>query len=87
MATKFGVVNPDSGIVDRFETIDEAKSVFLQRLCKIARDFFSGQAYVQIEEHDDGTETWKNADGAEIEPILTFEQIVAALEKAEGKQR
>jgi hypothetical protein len=67
---KYAVSDPRHGVVHFCETEQIAKERFFQLLFDFAMPYFGAHPYVEITTNDDGSETWRNIEGDEIENVL-----------------
>lgn len=72
---KYGVFDNNTGEYTFVESKDEALQLFWTRVVEVARTHFHGTAYVTITQNEDGTETWVNDSGEEIEKPKTPEEV------------
>ena len=67
MTIKYAIFDPLTGEYTRFNTPEERKSALAEKLINFYLHYASGQLYSVIEIHEDGSETWRNPQGDEIE--------------------
>lgn len=78
---KYGVFNNNTGEYTFVETKDEALQLFWSNVVEVARTHFHGTAYVTVTQNEDGTETWLNDAGEEIDRPKTPAEIEALVKK------
>ena len=78
---RYAVFDCTTGEYTRVATQDEALQLFWSRVVEVARTHFHGTAYVTVQQNEDGTETWINDAGHEIDRPRTTEEIQALIQR------
>lgn len=78
---KYGVFDNNTGLYTFVETKDEALRLFWSNVVAVARTHFHGTAYVTVIQNENGTETWLNDAGEEIDRPRTPAEIEALIKK------
>jgi hypothetical protein len=77
----YAVFDCNTGEYTRVTTQEEALQLFWSRVVEVARTHFHGTAYVTIQQNDNGTETWINDAGHEIDRPRTAEEIAELIKR------
>lgn len=73
---KYGVFNPLNGETTLLNSKDEAMQLFWTRMLQFALPHFHNTPYVTIIQNEDGSETWQNINGQEMDKPLTEEEMM-----------
>lgn len=79
---QYVVSDPNHGTHHFFDTEEAAKQGFLDLLLDFGLQYFNGHMYVQTITHDDGSVTWKNAEGEDIPAMrerMSREEVIAQI--------
>ena len=77
----YAVFDCNTGEYTRVATQEEALQLFWSRVVEVARTHFHGTAYVTVIQNENGTETWLNDAGEEIDRPRTPAEIEALIKK------
>lgn len=73
---KYAVFNPITGETNIVTTKEEAMQLFWTRMLQFTLPHFHNTPYTIITENEDGSETWQNINGQEVDKPLTQEEML-----------
>lgn len=76
---KYGVFNTITGITERVDTLDQATDAIASVVAEVVMLMKSRCPITVIDIAEDGTETWRNADGVEVPNAEAQAKAVAAI--------
>ena len=76
MQTKYAVYDPSENKYFYFETKDEAIKYFWKAMFNFSYCYFHNTPFSVVEINDDGSESWKSADGSDMENPTLPQEIV-----------